>query len=357
MAERVYWHVGLPKTGTTYLQEILWANVDALAAQGITLPGSGHREHLWAALDMQDDPSLVRRDPRATGAWERLAAEVEATPGAALLTHEFFCAATTEQARRAAERLAPAEVHLVVTARDAASMLAAGWQEDVKNGAARGLRRTAEREQRAHFGWWVWDLEQVLRRWLPVVDAARIHVLPVPDRSEGPDQHWHQLARTIGFTGECEMPRRPLNQSIGVVQVEALRKVNAHRTGFDTPFERGEWLRGYLGENHLARQSGGGRLRLDDDLFEVCRERSARAVELVRELDIDVVGDVSRLAGPVEPTGDRTVRSVTRLEVADSLAELVGTMLHDVRDLKDAQADAPSLLSRARARLGRLRYS
>ncbi|QCX28182.1 hypothetical protein [Nocardioides jishulii] len=369
MAERVYWHVGLPKTGTTYLQQILWANTDALAAEGITMPGRGHREHLWAALDMQDDPSLARRDARATGAWERLAAQTEAASGTVLLSHEFFSAATTEQAQRAADRLAPAEIHLVVTARDAAGMLAAGWQESVKNGAVRGLRSTAERDQQGgHFGWWVWDLEQVLRRWLPVVDAERIHVLPVPDRSEGPDQHWHQFARTIGLQGRCVMPQRPLNQSLGVVQVEALRKVNAHRTGFDTALERGEWLRGYLGEDHLARQSGGGRLLLDDDLFEECRERSLRAHQLVTERGIDVVGDPARLAGPTSPSGDRTVGSVTPLEVADALAELVGTMLHDVRDRTVARNATPavapalavadgSLLSRVRGRWDRLRNS
>ena len=354
MAERVYWHVGLPKTGTTYLQQVLWDNRELLAAESIVLPGAGHREHLWAALDMQDDPSLEGRHPDAAGAWERLCSEIERTPGTAILSHEFFCAAQTEQAARAMERLAPAEVHLVITARDAASMLAAGWQEDVKNGATRSLRRTAAREERAHFGWWVWDLETVLRRWLPVVDASRIHVVPVPDRSEGADQHWLNFARAIGIEARCEMPQRVVNQSIGVVQIEALRKVNAHRTGFDTPFERGEWLRGYLGEDHLARQRG-DRLRLGDDLFADASERSARAVRLIEETGIDVVGDLQRLRGASEPAGVRTVRSVTRIEVADALAELVGTMLHDVQELKDAASARGSLAARAKARMARLR--
>ena len=40
MAERVYLHVGLPKTATTYLQTILWANREVLEEQGVRLPGS-----------------------------------------------------------------------------------------------------------------------------------------------------------------------------------------------------------------------------------------------------------------------------------------------------------------------------
>ena len=35
MATRVYLHVGLPKTGTTFIQTVLWENRPALAEQGI----------------------------------------------------------------------------------------------------------------------------------------------------------------------------------------------------------------------------------------------------------------------------------------------------------------------------------
>ncbi len=38
MANRVFLHVGTPKTGTTYLQTVMWANRDKLAEQGLLLP-------------------------------------------------------------------------------------------------------------------------------------------------------------------------------------------------------------------------------------------------------------------------------------------------------------------------------
>ena len=49
MAERVYLHIGLPKTATTYLQRILWAHEDQMRGEGLLLPGSTRREHLWAS--------------------------------------------------------------------------------------------------------------------------------------------------------------------------------------------------------------------------------------------------------------------------------------------------------------------
>jgi len=53
MATQVFLHIGLPKTGTTYLQSVLWGAKGALAKDGYLLPGKGHREHLWAALELQ----------------------------------------------------------------------------------------------------------------------------------------------------------------------------------------------------------------------------------------------------------------------------------------------------------------
>ena len=57
MAERVYLHVGLPKTATTYLQTILWANREVLEEQGVRLPGDSRRAHLWASRVIREHPA------------------------------------------------------------------------------------------------------------------------------------------------------------------------------------------------------------------------------------------------------------------------------------------------------------
>ena len=100
---RVFFHIGLPKTGTTYLQTVLWEGARRLRRDGIVLPGSGHREHLWAALDLQGR-RLDRRDPRANGAWSRLVGEAQGHDDTVLLTHEFFCTASKN---RRSERSRP----------------------------------------------------------------------------------------------------------------------------------------------------------------------------------------------------------------------------------------------------------
>ncbi|KRF13988.1 hypothetical protein ASG90_14410 [Nocardioides sp. Soil797] len=333
MAERIYWHIGLPKTGTTYLQQILWSHREELAAAGITLPAAGHRRSLWAALDLMGNPRLDRRHPEAPGSWERLCEELDQVEGTALLSHEFFCGATAEQVEAAVARLSPAEIHVVITARDAAGMLTAGWQEHVKNGGVSTLREVASLVEPAEFGWWVWDLGQVIERWAGVVPADRIHVLPTPSRAEAPDQHWRNFAEVIGFDSPVEGTESQANRSLGVVQAEALRRVNQHLQGFGKPVDRGVWIRGYLGEDHLARQES-ERVRLDDDLLRDCRTRSSYAVELIERLGVRVVGDTDRLVVPAGDPVGRTLDSLSPDEVTDSLAVLVSTLMADVRDAR-----------------------
>ncbi len=52
MSQRVYLHVGVPKSGTTFLQASLTANRKALRAAGVLYPGGEERMFL-AAVDVR----------------------------------------------------------------------------------------------------------------------------------------------------------------------------------------------------------------------------------------------------------------------------------------------------------------
>ena len=333
MADRVFLHIGLPKTGTTYLQGVLWDNRDLVGKDGVVLPGAGHREHLWAALEVQGRKNLRRRGPRAPGAWARLRDELDRSPGTGLITHEFFCGASRPQAERVVADLAPAEVHLVVTARHAAGMLAAGWQEMVKNGGTQRLDEIPRRKgPGSEFSWRTWDLHGVLKRWGEAVPPERVHVLPMPRKGEPADRHWRNFAEVVGLSSEYPLPDRPANQSLGVVQVELLRRVNEHLSGFKGPTDRGRWIRGYLAEGHLVGQPGEP-FGMDDELVAECRRRSERAVRMIRRRGYDVVGDVESLLVPDELPVQRSLASVTDTELIDAAGDLIAVMLADVREL------------------------
>ena len=41
----MFLHIGEPKTGTTFLQQVMWPNRAELAAQGVVLPGHHGQDH------------------------------------------------------------------------------------------------------------------------------------------------------------------------------------------------------------------------------------------------------------------------------------------------------------------------
>src|SRR5580693_2443183 len=112
---RVFVHIGEPKTGTTFLQQVMWGNRRELAARGLALPGHHPQDHYRASQDLRGIEKLPS-DPATpwTGEWEILATEAKASR-LAVISHELFSAADAEQAGRAVRSLEPAQVHLVLT--------------------------------------------------------------------------------------------------------------------------------------------------------------------------------------------------------------------------------------------------
>ena len=140
MTEKVYLHIGLPKTGTTFLQAALWANKSALGERGVLVPGRHHRRHLLASLDLREDPKLARRPGDVAHPWQDLVEEILAWDGpSAVVSHEFFAAASEAQVRRALESFPDMELHVLITARDMVSLGLSRWQEWVKNGGRGGI--------------------------------------------------------------------------------------------------------------------------------------------------------------------------------------------------------------------------
>ncbi|MCY7401799.1 MAG: hypothetical protein LH477_12770 [Nocardioides sp.] len=328
----MFLHIGLPKTGTTYLQEVVWSNRDRLASDGVLLPGFGHREHLWAALDLQERPRLARRHAKAPGAWQRLVTEATQQSGDVLITHEFFCGASAEQASHAIASFPDAEVHLVVTARDAASVVSAGWQESVKNGSTVDLDSVMAGRAAGgpEFSMRTWDLAGVLERWTPDVPGERVHVLIMPGRGQSHDLHWQHFAEVLGVDPAAyDVPTDAVNPALGIVQIELLRQVNAHLPVYSA-HERGMWIRGYLAEGLLAsqpRDRGGLPAHYAPRFAELDRA----AVAFIEEHGLHVLGDLSALA-PGDPTSAaREPSSVTPAELLESACRLVADIVADVR--------------------------
>lgn len=329
----MFLHIGLPKTGTTYLQQVVWSNRDRLRRAGVFVPGFGHREHLWAALDLQERPRLSKRHADAPGAWQRLVDEGAAQPADVLITHEFLCGASAEQAARAIASFPDAEVHLVVTARDAASVVSAGWQESVKNGGTVDLDAVMAGKAAGgpEFSMLTWDLAGVLERWTPDLPSERVHLLVMPGAGQARDLHWRHFAEVLGLDPDAyAAPEDAVNPALGIVQIETLRLVNRHLPRYSAQ-ERGVWIRGYLAEDLLARQPSerGGMPEHHRVRF---AELDRKAADLIAARGFHVLGDLSGLTGEEAVRGaGREPDTVTHEELLESAARLVADIVADVR--------------------------
>jgi hypothetical protein len=336
MARSVYLHIGLPKTATTYLQTICWAARDQMRADGVLLPGRERRDHLWASRMVRDDARAARRSERERTAWDRLRAELADWSGTGLVSHEFFAAASADQARRMVAALEPAEVHLVVTAREPLGLLTASWQESLKNRSTTPMAeygRTVSDRPTDIWNWRTLDLRLVLERWSQAVRPERIHVLPL-DRTAPRDDIWHRFAGVIGLPStEYDTSQSFPNESMGVVEAEVLRRVNLSLGSFTRAFDKGVYIRSFLADEHLVPRRGEPFWPLPDQIAD-CRARGEEALAYLAQHPFDIVGDVANLRVPEALPARRTPDSVTEEEVAGVATQLVAELLDEIRDLR-----------------------
>ena len=349
---RVFLHIGLPKTGTSYLQAILWSHPDELRAAGVLLPGRERRDHLWASLVVREDKNVDRRNPRAPQAWDVLRREIAGWSGDAIISHEFFCSATAAQARAMVDALtrAGAEVHVVVTAREPLSLFTSSWQEHLKNKGTATIATYAATESDDPTVVWNWralDLRLVLERWAPaVVDPTRVHVITPPGRDEPRDELWRRFCSVVGLSPDVAATESFANASMGVVEAETLRRINERLEGFDRAFDRGVWIRSFLADDRLVPRGGEPYWPGEEQIAE-CRRRGDAAAAYVRDAGFDIVGDLDSILVPdVLPTR-RHPDSVTDAEVAEVAVSLVADLLGEVRARTDS---APSKAGRLRRR-------
>jgi hypothetical protein len=335
VTERVFVHIGLPKTGTTYLQRALWHNKDVLADAGLLLPGRHRRRHLLASLDLRDSPSLAQRGGDVSAPWDDLVAESLAWDGDVLISHEFFGPASPAQVQRALDSFPGRELHVVVTAREMVGLTISRWQEYVRNGGRRAIDeypRNAAYRPTDEWGWGSFDLADVLDRWGSVVAHERIHVLPMVPGGSDPTELLRRFLTVVGHADAVvEMPEERVNEGLGVVEAELIRRVTPLMTDFRSAGDRGNWIRGYLASPDVMPALG-EKFRPSDARLAELEARGARAVEALREGRYDVVGDLAALE-PRDVRDRRQPGDVTDAEELEVAAQVIASLMTRVRAL------------------------
>lgn len=317
MSRTVHMHIGLAKSGTTYVQHLLQANRPLLAENGVLFPGPRMSEHFMAALDLSGARFRGHTYAEAEGAWARLAEQANGHPGSTVISHEMFAPASAEAIHRALESLDTPDVRVVVTARDLARQVPAVWQERVKNGNQERysdyldtiFRSPQGRRNQGAF-WRQQHLSGIARRWANAVGAERLTLVTLPPSGADPEQLWNR------FSSAVELP--PLdysfevgvrNASLGPVETELLRRLNGHLPELPWP-QYVRRVKRRLSEGTLAATSNSGRLVVPPDFRDDVVQEAERTITELRELGCRVIGDLDELR-----PATRTIDSVLPDEV------------------------------------------
>lgn len=367
--QRIFVHVGLPKTGTTYLQDLLREHRAALREAGLWYPDDGHRDHFFAALDARGDHTFaggVR--PAARGAWPRLVELASDFDGTVLIGHEVLATAPADKAQEVLGTLHADEVHVIATARDPARQVVADWQESVKHGRRlrfdQYVRRAGLIDGEGVSGpapFRGQQLTDVLANWGGSLAPGRVHVVTVPPAGAEATLLWRRFAGVLGLADpERFQPSDGVraNPSLGVAEIEVMRRVTTSLDGRLVAAEFGAVAKNLYAQDILPRVSRTPPPVPPAELRPVLESLAERWIATIGERGYDVRGDLEELRPRV--TEGRAPDDWDPDEVSDTAAAATAELLLEVARLRREVAGAsappapPRLRSAVRARVGRL---
>lgn len=309
---RVLVHVGAPKTGTSFVQDVLFVNRESLAEQGIRYPAERFDEHFLAALDLLE-LHWGGLEKQAVGAWDRLAEQVRAWPGTTIVSHEILATATRQQVRRALTSFGEgAEVHVVLSARDLVRQLPAEWQENLKHRRTVRYRdfldKVADPARDGELASWFWGVQEVpdiLDRWGSRLPPEQVHLVTVPKPGAPRDLLWRRFASVLGLDPEALEPETTRsNPSLGVPETALLRMLNKRVNGVLANEDYRRLVRELLAHRTLSQRTGSPRLALPEDVRTWAADLSKEWVADLETRGYDVVGSLDELLPDPAPAGD-----------------------------------------------------
>ncbi len=348
MTRRVLLHVGAPKTGTSFVQDILFTHREVLRERGILYAADRHDSHFLAALDLMELPwgGLERQ---AGGAWDRLADEVRAWPGTAIISHEILGTASRVQVDRALASLRgddeDAEIHVVYSARDLVRQIPAEWQENVKHRRTKKygtflatLQDPGRTSEVAQWFWGVQEVPDVLDRWAGTLPRERVHIVTVPPPGASPTLLWERFAGLFDLDPAEFRPGDRANASLGVPESAMVRRLNK-RLNDVLPNEHYRLLvRELLVHQHLSGRSGSARLALPEDVHRWASELGRSWVSELALRGYDVVGTLDDLV-PGDPRPYADPDTCEERLVAEAALDALATMTREAARLREREAE------------------
>jgi hypothetical protein len=245
--------------------------------------------------------------------WHDLVREVRhASEPRVVISSEFFSEATSEDIATIVDDLEPTRVHIVVTLRPLARILASQWQQFVQAGTQTAFddwlvamfdhKETGQ----APLFWRRHRHDELLARWAAVVGPSNVTVIALDDRD-----HTMVLRAFEGLTGlpsgTLKTPVDRSNRSLTQAEVEAVRAFNRRAAGeaLDKPL-LARLMRSGAATYMKEREPGPGEPRIDTPQWALDRagEVAREMVDRIAASGVRIVGDLEAMAQVPRGSGD-----------------------------------------------------
>jgi len=328
----IFLHVGAMKTGTTFLQHLMDANRENLNAAGILVAGDRRERSLGTSDILGTAHKRPEQVAAAEGMWDDLVSRMFAHQGAAsVLSHEFLSFAGPKQAARVVGSLEGAEVHVILTVRNATNALPSQWQTHVRSGGniswprfaksvRRGLRgQGPARGRGARTYLRTQGIPRMLDVWGSALPPERLHVVTVPPSGSDPWLLWQRFAGVIGVDpAACTISTPRSKPSLGHPSADLMRRINEH-LGRLPQHQYAPTLKIGLGMQILGERAHlESSAKLDVGTRRFAANWNQRVRTAIEHSGAHVVGDLSDL--PVKPSGTAAAKRLSDPAADDLLA-------------------------------------
>lgn len=324
----VYLHIGTMKSGTSYIQGMLWRNRAALRAHGVLYPGKSWQDQVAAVRDIIEAHGGGRET--VAGSWATMRDELVSWPGGtAIISMELLSVAAPERLRAMVESLAPAEVHVIITARDLARVIPSAWQESTQNRQTwtwpaylASVTGESDEEPAAFNRFWrQHDVAGIAARWAESVGEDHIHVVVVPPAGGPRDELWRRFCSVIGLDAAAYSGANKVrgNPAVGAASAEFLRRLNVMVGKQLDVVAYEQVVKRFLAKRTLAHRTNEFRLVLPAGSLPWAVQRATQMITELRDSGVQVAGDLDELVPQSTPTNavDRP-EEIPEDEVADA---------------------------------------
>jgi hypothetical protein len=358
---RVHLHVGLQKSGTTYLQHAWADRLDELAAAGRRYPVDPsvrsevpNHQRAFYGLAPEEFGWLGDRDYSSSWAW--LQGELARATSPVLLSAEALSTLHRPGAARVVEALG-ADVEVLVTARPLDRLLASSWQQNVRNGRGAGFREYLEtvRDHRAELladhdddtpilSWRSFSVGSLIERWSGLPGVS--HVTVVVNSGRPADLLWRRTLEALDLAPDAIEPPQvapgQTNEGLRWAEADILAALNRALAGPDWGRDEAMAVRkAVITLGFGDRENRGPGVTLPPQWQDEVAQWAEEDVHAVEASGARVVGPLSDLLPESAPASVDVVDLTTDDYSEAAAAALVGLLSHPHGEVK------PRVLRRA----------